>query len=164
MVEDDLDNAYALAKDGDTASAFDICDRLLKEHSEDKINILRKRSHINAYVNDLDNALSDRLEVIALGSKSPQDYFFAGVYSSELRKYDEAIELLGSSIAHSEAANDQRYLAESYLLRAYACIGVGKFNEALSDCDNVADDVEYFIEGDGPVSKKRLVSYISKKS
>ncbi len=164
MVKGDLENAYALVKKGNSNAAIDICDRLLREHPDAKIEILRKRSHINAYINNLDSALSDRLEVITIGSDNVQDYFFAGVYSLELHKYNESIGLFGTSIVQSEQDNDFRYLEESYLLRAYAYLGVGKLKRALNDCEHVREDIEYFIEGDGPISTKRLVSYISKLS
>ncbi len=164
MVKDELDNAYELVRKGDSVSAFKVCERLLLEHPQEKIKILRQRSHMNAYITNIENALSDRLEVISLGLCEPQDMFFAGVYSLELRKYSDAIELFSNSIENCGKIKNNHYLEESYLLRAYANLGVKNLEHVSKDCMHVGDDIEYFIEGDGPISKKRLLSFISKQT
>lgn len=163
MLKNELENAYAIAKKGDSVSALEICERLIAIYPEDKAEILRKMSHINAFANNIDDALSDRLEVIKYGSDSPQDYFFAGVFSLETQKYKEAIDLFSSAITLCIDANDKYYLEESYLLRAYAYVGINQYEKVLDDCVHVSDDIEYHIEGDGPITKKRLVSYVGAK-
>ncbi len=163
MIKNELDNAYKLATKGKTEDAFNICEQLLREHVDEKVLILRQRAHIYAYLNNLTEALSDRLEIISIGTTSPQDYFFSGVYSLELSKCNEAISLFGESLRLGMSVNGKSYKEESFLLRAYSYLCVGEFDNALEDCNHIGDDVEYFIESDGPISKKRLVTYIESK-
>ncbi len=162
MIKDTLNKAFSLVKKGDVSEAFDIFERLLIEHPKSIIDILRKRSHSNAYLDNIDRALADRLEVISIDPNSVQDHFFAGVYSLELVKYEEAIDRFCSAIFYGGNDSKNTYMQESYLLRAYADLGLGMTKKALSDCDQVENDIEYFIEGEGVISKSRLVTYMSR--
>lgn len=162
MIKKELDNAFEIAKKGNSKEAFSICSRLLHEYINDKILILRYRSHISAYLNNLEDALADRLEIISIGTTNPQDYFFSGVFSLELSKYINAVSLFGESINLAENFNDKNYLEESFLLRGYAYLCIGDVDNAQNDCRLAGENVEYYIENDGPISTKRLVSYIKK--
>ncbi len=161
MIKDTLNKAFALVKKGDVHEAFAIFDQLLIEYPKSKIEILRNRSHSNAYLDNIDCALDDRLEIILIDPNNVQDHFFAGVYSLELKKYKEAVDLFCSAISYGEHEGGNTYMQESYLLRAYAYLGLDMTEKALNDCSRVKADIEYFIEAEGVISKSRLVSYMS---
>ncbi|VAW69682.1 hypothetical protein MNBD_GAMMA09-2685 [hydrothermal vent metagenome] len=156
-----LDNVYIQVKEGEYESALKTCDDLLTGNIEHKDDILRMRSQVHAYQNNIREALIDREEIILCGVAKVQDYYFSSQYLLELGLYAKTVDVLSDGIDLCEKLDVLTYRTDMYLLRAYSYMHVKEYLLARSDCNKVEDDSEFLIDNIGFITKNELLNKIS---
>lgn len=154
-----MDRLYAQAKKEGYEEALIKCDELLSGYPEYADVILRKRSHIHAYQNNIQEALNDRKEIVSHGLAKTEDYYFSAQYLIALGFYAEAITQLTNGLEVGEKQSTQAYVPDIYLLRAFAYLQTKEYLLAKYDCNSVEED-EFFVQGFGFVPKKELLRKI----
>ena len=158
-----LNDAHWVSKRGNYLGALEICDNLLMKYTESTCHILRARSHIHAYHENIKEALSDRKKIISLGIGDIQDYYFAANYAIELQLFPTAIILLDDAVELSKETTETAYISDIYLLRAFSHLQVGEFLKARYDCNKIEDKSEILVEEYGFISKEELLRKIKKQ-
>lgn len=158
-----MDDLYARAKNEGYEEILSECNELLSRHPEYADIILRERSHIHAYQENVNEALNDRKDVISHGQAKTEDYYFAAQYLIELGFYSEAIGYLTDGLEVSKVQSTKAYISDLYLLRAFAYLQTKEYLLASHDCNSVEED-EVFVQGVGFIPKSELLRKIKSVS
>ncbi len=157
-----LDEAYSLAADRkDYAAALSACEAIIQAHPE-LTAPLRKRAHIYALKADFRQAMDEMSSVIQNDRAEPGDYFFRGWWNLEDDNTVDAIEDLTKAIELGEQLSDDYFTENAHFFRAVASLRLGRYPDALADCEHVRDDFLMYLRS-GQVSKLQIVTDATSK-
>lgn len=152
-----LDEAYSLAADRkDYAAALSACEAIIQAHPEVTAP-LRKRAQIYAHKADFRQAIDEMSSVIQKGPAEPRDYFFRGWWNLEDDNASDAIEDLTEAIELGEQLSDDYFTESAHFFRAVASLRLGRYPDALADCQHVTDDFLIYLRS-GQISKAQIVT------
>jgi tetratricopeptide (TPR) repeat protein len=152
-----LDEVYSMAADRkDYANALSACDAIIQAHP-DLTAPLRKRAQIYAHKADFRQAIDDISSVIQKGPAEPRDYFFRGWWNIEDDNTSDAIKDLSEAIELGKQLSDDYFTESAYFFRAVASLRLGRYPDALADCQYVRDDFLIYLRS-GQVSKAQIVT------
>jgi tetratricopeptide (TPR) repeat protein len=152
-----LDEAYSLAADRkDYQAALSSCDLIIETNPE-LTAPLRTRAQIYAHKADFKNAIDDMASVIQKGPVEPGDYFFRGWWNLEDDNGSAAIEDLTEAIEIGKQLGDDYFAESAHFFRAVACLRLGRYADALADCQHVSDDFLIHLRS-GQISKHKVVN------
>lgn len=155
-----LDHAFSLAKSNKIHEALTMCYALMNDNPKEKTKVLRTRSHIYLYTNDINNALNDRLEILCRDDKVISDYYFAGEIYVELKLYKESIPILKEAVCLSTMSDDNRYLDAAKFLLSFSLAKLKMFKDSILELSDIDDDFDLWIEGHGLYSKSSLMAIL----
>jgi len=144
-----LDHATAKNKMGQYDLALKICQELLNEYPQKAKDILRVRSHIHAYNDQVDAALKDRVKILESSEGDIQDYYFAGNYAVQKNSWNEASKFLLNAIRKCREFDTEKYKQDSLFLLAYCLMKLHKVKEAREICTQLDNDFEAWVDADG---------------
>ena len=154
-VKKQLDEAHSWARKNDYKKALAMCNAVIQAHPS-LPDSLRTRAAIYARKGDLDCAISDITNVIAQEPDNPSHYFFRGWWYLDSGNAEQAVKDLTKALALGE--NNNHYHDESaHFLRATAYLRLGRYDNALADCQHVRDDFLIYIKSAGKISRDDIV-------
>ena len=152
-----LDEAYSLAADRkDYIGALSACEAIIQSHPE-LTAPLRKKAQIYAHKSDFRQAIDEMSGVIQKGRAEPGDYFFRGWWNLEDDNASDAIEDLTEAIELGEQLGDDYFTESAHFFRAAASLRLGRYPDALADCQHVSDDFLIYLRS-GQISKLQIVT------
>jgi tetratricopeptide (TPR) repeat protein len=162
-IDKQLDEAYSLAADRkDYAGALLACEAIIQANPE-LTAPLRKTAQIYAHKADFRQAVDEMSSVIQKGRAEPGDYFFRGWWNLEDDNASDAIEDLTEAIERGKQLSDDYFRESAHFFRAVASLRLGRYADALGDCQHVRDDFLIYLRS-GQVSKAQIVSEAKSKS
>lgn len=156
-ISEQLDKAYSLAADRkDYAAALSACDAVIQAHPE-LTAPRRKKAQIYAHKADFRKAIYEMSKVIQKGAPEPGDHFFRGWWNLEDDNSNGAIEDLTKAIELGELLSDDYFTESAHFFRAAASLRLGRYPDALADCERVSDDFLIYLRT-GKISKSQIVT------
>jgi len=155
--EAQLDRAYDLVTTTkDYEGALKICDEVLKEHPN-MVDAIRKKAAIHAYMKNHAEAIALLSFVIAEDPNEPGYYFTRAWSYLENGNLTEAVQDLTKSIELGSQRNFDYYTESAYFFRAVALLKLGRYSEAVADCEHVRDDFLIYLYSTGKISKSDIL-------
>jgi len=152
-----LEKAYTLAtSQKNYDKALEMCNAVITANPE-LPDGLRKRAAIYAYMGDLQHAIADISEAIALEPSDASSYFFRGWWYLDNGQAEQAVMDLTTALKLGEEQNFHYHDQSARFFRASALLRLQRYEEALLDCQHVDDDFVIFTESAGKQSKKDLM-------
>lgn len=143
-------------KIGDIDAAFNACNSFIAANPSSAYGF-RKRAHLYTRRDDFDNAIKDMDEAIRISPDDSSHYFFRGWWKLENGDFEgaETDQSVAIKIDHE---NGSDFVYESaYFFRALARLRLGKFDEALSDSEQIPDDFLIYLKSIGKITKVEIV-------
>jgi len=142
--------------------ALRICDEVLKEHPN-MLAAVRKKAAIHAYVNNFAEAIALMNDVIAQDPSEPDYYFSRGRWRLENGNFGEAVQDLTNTVKVGSQRNFHYYTESAYFFRAVALLKLGRFREAVADCEHVRDDFLLYLHSTGKISKSDILEQATRR-
>jgi tetratricopeptide (TPR) repeat protein len=158
-----LERAYEMATvEEDYTQAIKICDEVIAEDitSPEGFNM---RARINELAGNLDDAMADITRAIEIEPNEPDYYFNRGRWNLGAGKLDAAIADQTDALEIGDKRNFHFYDECAYFFRAVAFAYLGRFDDALSDCQHVEDDFLMYSTGLGRLTKSDLIREVQRQ-
>lgn len=126
------------------SEALKLCCEVISEDPSDPSGY-RERSHIYALMNQMERAIHDIDHVIRLRPEEPAHYFTRGRWQLDVDEFAQAVKDLTKVIELSVFYGDDYYMEMARFFRAEALLRLGRYEEALADCEQVRDEVQTYI-------------------
>lgn len=124
--------------------ALTLCSEVIADYPNDPTGY-RARSHIYALMKEPEQAIRDIDQVIRLKPEEPAHYFTRGRWKLEVSESAQAVADLTKVIELSASYGDEYYTEMARFFRAEALLRLGRYDEALADCEQVRDEVQTYI-------------------
>jgi len=149
-----LKKVNELAKKGEYASAFEICNQELAVDSKN-YDILRARASILILTDELEKAVEDLL-LLASESGEPSDYYDLARAQINNHDYSSAITALDKLLEISKREDFDYYDSSAHFFRAFALIETGQKRAALDDMELLESGMQFWISGKGLITVAQL--------
>jgi Tfp pilus assembly protein PilF len=151
-----LNDAYeSITKGGDVKHALRVCDEVL-EADPTLTYCHRTKARIQAYVGNLDEAITEMDIVIAHSDPKPGNHISRGRWRLKNQDWSGAIDDMTTTLELEKAATSTYYTESAYFFRAVAYMKLGSCDKAIADCSNVRDDYMTYLWED-PISKSEIL-------
>lgn len=153
----ELERAYQIAMKEQYKDALAMCNRVVSEYPK-LPDGFRKRAAIYARKGDFQAAIGDISIAIEIDPSSSEHYFFRGWWQLEIGNFIDAETDQSNAIALGEEQGSSFFGESAYFFRALARLKLGKFREALADCEHVRDDFLIYLKSIGKITKSQIVT------
>ncbi|MBA4155714.1 tetratricopeptide repeat protein [Flavobacterium sp.] len=124
--------------------ALQLCSEAIKDNSDNQ-RLYKKRYHIYLKMGQWEDALKDMDIVLNFIPQEPADFFNRGRTYLRLNYLQKSYDDLTKAIELGNYYQDHYYTEMTYFFRAECQLRLGRFDEALSDCEHVRPDMQTFI-------------------
>lgn len=136
-IDQAIEKAKRLAKSDDIGSALEVMDDLIASNPE-RPEIWATRAQIRRKI-DSNGAEQDLTRAIDLQPAEPHYYFIRGWYRLLSNRLDDAVADFSTVIELSDKFNSNYYRDPAYLGRADAHLRLGRIDDAIADCGQIAN-------------------------
>jgi tetratricopeptide (TPR) repeat protein len=136
-IDQAIEKAKQLEQSNDIESALKVLDELIANNPE-RPDIWATRAGIRRKI-DSDGADQDLTRAINLQAGEPHYYFIRGWFRLLSDRPDVAVADFSTVIELSDKFNSDYYRDPAYLGRAEAHLRLGRINEAVADCELIAN-------------------------
>ena len=158
-----LREAYDLATiRKDHEGALRICNEVLNEHP-DMPYALRKKAAIYASMKEFPEATALMSDLIARSPNEVEYYFSRGRWYLANADWREAMADMTKTIELGSEQNFHYNTESAYFFRAVALMKLGRYSEAVADCEHVRDDFLIYLYSTGKISKADILEQATKR-
>jgi tetratricopeptide (TPR) repeat protein len=157
-----LERAYEIASvEEDYIRAINMCDEAIAENSTSPEGF-NTRARINELAGNLEEALADITRAIEIEPNEPDYYYNRGRWHLGVGNLDDAVADQTQALEIGDNRDLHFYDECAYFFRAVAFVHLGRFDEALSDCQHVDDDFLMYSAGLGRLTKADLIREVQR--
>jgi tetratricopeptide (TPR) repeat protein len=157
QAEKRIDQAYDLATTHrDYEGALRICDDILNEHPG-MLYAMRKKAAIYADMKDFARATALMSDLIAQKPNEIEYYFSRGRWYLANADWRETVADMSKTIELGSEQNFHYFAESSYFFRAVALLKLGRYSEAVADCEHVRDDFLIYLYSTGKITKSDIL-------
>lgn len=139
-----LEQAFQCSEKKNYSEALRLCSEVIVEYPNEPVGY-RKRSHVYARMQQWKNAIEDLDHALSIDPQEPADYFTRGRLFLRVGDATRATEDLTKAIELGDYHGDHYYTEMARFFRAEALLRLHRYDEALSDCEHVRDDLQAYI-------------------
>ena len=152
-----IDQAYDLATtNGDHEGALRICNEVLNEHPAMSY-VVRKKAAIYADMKDFAQATALMSDLIAQNPNEVEYYFSRGRWYLANANWRETVADMTKILELGSGQNFHYFTESAYFFRAVAQLKLGRYREAVADCEHVRDDFLIYLHSTGKISKSDIL-------
>lgn len=157
QAEKRIDQAYDRATTHrDYEGALRICDHILNEHPG-MLYAVRKKAAIYADMKDFAQATALMSDLIAQNPNELEYYLSRGRWYLANADWTEAVADMTEALKLGSEQNFDYFTESAYFFRAVALSRLGRYSEAVADCEHVRDEFLIYLYSTGKISKSDIV-------